>query len=254
MTALRMPMPRLSDEELRDIVVGRLACDLMFSGEISDSVRDLCMLPVGMGVLAPPSQLVEALLGSAEPPETLEGDPPKPVHPGYPAGAGDPPSKPVLGAVPTSLLNALEWGDVEEEEVEAAKVAVENENRRRITEWTEATWRWQEAIEEETRTRAVIDAAHEKAVAEWQASLPGHEAAKIARQKAHDEWKARYNHTFREWLADLGEIMGRMKDSFPRGINGFPMFHTITLIHKDDWERIEAAIMREQERRSSLSV
>jgi len=254
MTPLKMPMRRLSEEEMREIVVGRLACDLMFSGEISPSVRDMCMLPVGMGILAPPPQLVEALLGSAEPPETLEGDPPKPTHPGYPPGAGEPPPKPVLGAVPEKLLNALEWGDVEEEEVAEARAAVEKDNRRRINEWTEATWRWQEAIDNDSRDRATIDAAHEQALEEWRASLPDHEAAKTARQEAHDEWKARYDEAFSEWLADLGEIMGRMKDAFPRGVNGFPMFHAVTLIHKEDWERIEGAIMREQERRSTLSV
>ena len=39
-----------------------------------------------------------------------------------------------------------------------------------------------------------------------------------------------------------------MKDAGPRGINGFPMFFSLSVLHKEDWERVKAAILREQER------
>ena len=254
MTPLRLPVPRLSEDEMREIVVGRMACDLMFGGEIPQSVRHLCLLPLGMGAFSPPPQLVKAVLGSSEPPETLDEDPSKPEHPGYPPPPGEPPEKPVLGTIPPELLNELEWGDVEEEEVEAAKEAVEQENRKRIRDWEKASFQWHDDLEAHRQARREADAAHEEAVREWRSALSQHEDAKRCRQEAYDEWVRRYDEVFQEWYADVGEIMGRMKDALPRGINGCPMFAAVTLIHKDDWDRIEAAVLREQERRSSISV
>ena len=52
----------------------------------------------------------------------------------------------------------------------------------------------------------------------------------------------------------MGAIIGSMKDAMPRGINGYPMFGSVRLIHKDDWERISPAVRREQDRAQSLVV
>lgn len=252
--SLRMPVPRLSEDEMREIVAGRLAGALMFSGEISESVRHLCILPLGMGAFSPPPELVKAILGSSEPPETIGEDPPKPPHPGYPSPPGDPPPKPVLGKVPSQLLNDLEWGEIEEEEVEAAKEAVEQENRKRIRDWEEASFQWQEDIDRHRKESVGIDGAYQKTLEEWRASLPAHEEAKRAREEAREEWVRRYNSLFDDWLADVGEFMGRMKDAFPRGLNGYPMFHRVQVIHKEDWERIQAAILRQQEHLSTIPI
>jgi len=57
-----------------------------------------------------------------------------------------------------------------------------------------------------------------------------------------------------EWTQDLGAICGGMEDAFPQGINGYPMFHKIKIIHKEDWARIFAACVREQDRAKDLEV
>jgi len=78
--------------------------------------------------------------------------------------------------------------------------------------------------------------------------------AREAALKARDEYEARYREVFDGWAADVGAIIGSMKDAMPRGINGYPMFGSVRLIHKDDWERIYAAFRREQDRAQSLVV
>lgn len=78
--------------------------------------------------------------------------------------------------------------------------------------------------------------------------------AREAAIKAHDEYEARYREVFTEWTADVGAVVGNMKDAMPRGINGYPMFGRVLLIHKDDWERIYAAVRREQDRAENLVV
>ena len=256
MTKLRMPIPRLTEDEMREIVRDRLACKVMFSLEISDSVRGLCMMPVAMGALSPPEQLRIALLGSAEAPETLEGEPDKPQHPGYPDPVGDPPEKPALITMPDKVRLDLEFGDLDDDDevVVETRARIVAENTKRIREWETASLAWDKAVESESRVRREIDADHSEAVKAWEADLAQHTEAVEARKQAQEDWRARYDDVFGEWLSDLGEIMGRMKDSFPRGINGYPIFHAVTLIHKDDWTRIKAAILREQERAETLAV
>ena len=251
---LRMPIARLTEDQMREIVLDRLACKVMFSGEIPTSTRSMCLLPVAMGALAPPEELQVALLGSSKPPQTLEGDPPAPVHPGHPEGAGEPPEKPVLSTVPEEALFEHRWGDLSEEELADAHEEVRTLNAARIKFWEDASNSWHDALDEESRVRREIDAAHEAAVTVWEASLPAHDDAVAARKKAHDDWVEKHDRIFAEWGANVGEIMGRMKDAFPRGVNGYPMFHAVTVIHKDDWARIETAIIREQARGQDIEV
>jgi hypothetical protein len=88
----RLEIPRLTEDEMREMVLDRLACQVMFGTEVRE--RDVAMVfgcaLVFPGILMPPPELIEKHLGSSEPPETLEGEPPRPEHPGYPEGAGDP--------------------------------------------------------------------------------------------------------------------------------------------------------------------
>ncbi len=251
---LRMPVPRLTEDQMREIVLDRLACKVMFSQEIPIATRSMCLLPVAMGAFAVPVEIREAVLGSAEPPDSLPEEPDKPVHPGYPDPVGDPPVKPVLAKVPDPVLSDYEYGDITEDEMAEVRAEIKAANDARIREWHDDLMAWQMALDEETRTRREIDEAHNAAVEAWKASLPQHEEATAAREAAIKDWTARHDEAFAEWGHDIGEIMGRMKDTFPRSINGCPMFHTVTLIHKDDWSRIEAAIIREQERSADIVV
>jgi len=79
-------------------------------------------------------------------------------------------------------------------------------------------------------------------------------AERKAAIKDHDEWDKRYRALFADWSADVGAITGNMKDTFPRGVNGYPMFHAVRVIHKDDWERVVKAVEREWERSKDIEV
>jgi hypothetical protein len=248
MPKLRMPIARLTEDEMREIVLDRIACKVMFSGEIPAATRRLCLLPVAMGALTPPSELVEALFGSTGPPDALEGEPPKPLCPGYPEGPGGPPVKPVLSKVDAQLLSDVEWGDAEPMDLEQAEAAIVVSNGLKVQLWEDATMAWHKSLDDDTKARRAIDVEHEAAVDAWEASLDSHTEVVVAREAVRQDWITRYDAMFSEWCADVGEIMGRMKDAFPRGVNGYPMFHAVTIIHCEDWPRIEAAIIREQSR------
>jgi hypothetical protein len=251
----RMPIPRLTEDEMREVVRDRLACKVMFSCEVSENMISMVF---GCGMLGealrPPADLVESLLGSSEPPEVLEGEPGKPEHPGYPEPVGDPPEKPTLIRMPESMRLDLEFGEIAEddEDVLAVKAEVETENERRIREWDDASHAWHKALDEERRVRREINEAHDAALEAWQASLDQHADAVAAREAARDEWIARYEDHFSEWGADVGVLSGDMSKTYPRSINGYPIFHAFQIIHRDDWKRIESAIIREQSREISV--
>jgi hypothetical protein len=190
---------------------------------------------------------VESLLGSSQPPEVLEGEPERPEHPGYPPEP-EPPVKPTLTKVSERVEFDHRWGKISEEDYAALCAEIEAENTRRVREWEDATNAWHKALDAYAQARRDINAAHEAAVEAWQASLDQHAEAVEAREAARLEWELGYEEHFADWTADVGVLVGDMDKTFPRSINGFPIFHAFLPLHKDDWKRIEAAIVREQDR------
>jgi hypothetical protein len=251
----RMEVPRLSEDEMREMVRDRLACQVMFSSEVPlDLVGMVFGCGMGGAVFSPPREIIESLLGSHAPPESLPGEPEKPEHPGYPDPVGGPPVKPTLMQIPDDVRLDLAFGDLDESDVAEIKAEIEAENERRIREWEDASHAWHDALDEERRVRREINAAHDAAVEAWQVSLDQHTEAVEAREAARQDWFDRYSEHFAEWGADVGVIAGDMRKTFPRSINGYPIFHAIRVVHRDDWTRIEAAIIREQERSATIEV
>jgi len=59
----------------------------------------------------------------------------------------------------------------------------------------------------------------------------------------------------KEEVADIGCIYARISEgTFPRSINGFPIFGSCAFMHKDDWNRARAAILKAQAALESLDV
>lgn len=251
----RMPIHRLTEDEMREVVRDRLACQVMFSTEVPENMISMVF---GCGMLGdvfrPPREIMESLLGSSSPPEVLEGEPERPEHPGYPEPVPDPPEKPTLVGLPESIRLDLEFGDLTESDVAEIKAGMKAENDQRIRAWEEASMAWHDALDEENRVRREINAAHDAAIEAWKASLDQHAEAVAAREAARQDWHDRYEDHFGEWGADVGVLVGDMSKTFPRSINGFPIFHAFRIIHRDDWKRIEAAIIREQERSANIEV
>ena len=47
-----------------------------------------------------------------------------------------------------------------------------------------------------------------------------------------------------EELANVGQIIGDVKDTFKMGVNGYPIFHSCRFIHKEDWKLIREKVRR----------
>lgn len=251
---MKLQIPRLSKEEMRNIVRLRLAKEVMFSDEVSPDLVGIVFMPLAMGALQPPKEILIEALGSEYPPETLKGEPPKPEHPGYQDKAGDPPPKPKIAKLPEKIQADIEWGYIPEEEWEGLHAQVREENQKKIRAWEDASMHWMDLLDQDRKSREEVDALYEKALLEWKDSLAQHEEAVREREALKAEWEKKYKVLYAEWAGDLGVVMGNMKDTFPRGINGFPMFHAIQMVHKEDWARIRGAIVREQERAKEIEI
>ncbi len=250
----RLFVAPLSEDQLRQYVLDILSGQVLTSDQVPNGPLGMVFMPLSMGALSPPDDVIIKYMGSVAPPETLDGDPPKPDHPGYPEGAGEPPAKPVLGKIDPQVLRDLDWGEITEVELDEAKAIVKAENTQRIREWEAAWGAWNSAVEAEGRVRREIDGTHAVAIGTWEAELAVHGGLQDKRQAAHDEWVGRFDVVFGEWRENIAVVSGHMKNTFPRSVNGYPMFHAIGLIGHDDWKRIRVAVIREQDRSKTLEV
>jgi hypothetical protein len=250
----RYQVPRLTLEEMRNIVHQRTTNQVMFSDEVSPEMVRMVFMPLSMGALSLPPEVKIQELGSEFPPESLPGEPPKPVHPGYQDLAGDPPAKPILERVSESSRSDLEWGYLSEEDWESIKSEVRETNEAKIRSWEEASLLWAEKVDQDITNRDRVDQEYKLRLEEWQASLDQHREAVQERERIVQEWESRYRELNQTWLQDVGVLMGNLKETFPRSINGYPIFSAFQVIHREDWERIRKALDKEAERAKNIEI
>lgn len=58
----------------------------------------------------------------------------------------------------------------------------------------------------------------------------------------------------KEFVDDIGVLVGDLAKALDRGINGYPIFTEFVILHRADWDRARAAILRELERREKIEV
>ena len=250
---MRMPISRLTEKTLREVVVGVTNGNILSSSQVPDKMWNLVFMPLAMGAFIPPDELIEEAMGSREPPENLEGEPPKPTHPGYP-DEPEPPTKPTMEKLDSQLLSDVEWGECGEEVLEDATLSLDSRNAKAIKDWTEESLQWQSELEVWREACLVVDEDYNTEVIEWRESLDNHKGLAEARESQRKAWIAKYDETFKDWTADFGAVFGYMKDTFPRSVNGYPMFYEVSLVHKEDWDRIMKAVEREWERQQTIPV
>jgi hypothetical protein len=102
---------------------------------------------------------------------------------------------------------------------------------------------------------ARIEAEHAAEVAGHAAEVAAvrarNAAALVAHQAEIDAWEPLAQEAYRDWAYDLGVVYEYYDKAGSRGINGYPIFTSLRLMHREDWEIVRAAVIREQERRKS---
>lgn len=58
----------------------------------------------------------------------------------------------------------------------------------------------------------------------------------------------------KQQINQIGVVWAYEKDALPRGINGYPMFTTIGMLHVEDWVKASRVIRRESKRLHDLDI
>ena len=250
----KLEVSRKTREELKEIVLGICSGEILTFEQVPSEMRHMVFLPMGMGALSPPSELMPLI---PDPPKPQEY-PPTPNAPTMPPAptALDESTKPVEPPYPTEDMDAVRWGRKREEDV----LGPYNE---RMAIYQTQLAQWEQEVKQ-THAVALEDHARQCAALETQHqdSLKAHARMCAQIKKSNEEQMAAYEAAkaaikpmadaiVNEWASDLGTIYGRMEHALPRGINGYPMFMRITILHKDDWDIVRPAVNRELERRKN---
>jgi hypothetical protein len=119
----------------------------------------------------------------------------------------------------------------------------------------------QEALKAWQKTKGRIDRAHRKAMKAYWEQVVSSAQAKEQCRLAQQLWEAQKScrRSVMEGfmaglLSDLGVIYEEIRLAGPRGINGYPIFTSMRLLSRSDWDRARPIIQKEMERRSTLEV
>jgi hypothetical protein len=250
-----MPIPRIAEDRMRELVNGVLNGSLLTTQQMRAAQVPLSFLPVALGVLAPPEELRRVLMGSDAPPE--EPDPPDPPDepvPDLQVGAPARPERLPLRTVDPNTQSAHEWGEIGDGEWDAHVTEVEEANRDAAAEHQRALRCWERELEGYAASMEADKADFDRAMAVYKEERSAWEAATAEHEEVKAGWVEVHDRVFGRWSEDIGVLVGDIKDAFPRGVNGYPMFHAFSTIHREDWMRVREAIDREEERRGNVQV
>lgn len=253
----------MSPADLKQFVLDMLGGRIFTSAHMSPHEQmniGMVFMPLALGALTVPEAVlphVEPLPPSPQEPKK-EPHPDKPTHEGIAGKVPDP----VYEEIDTKKIAELEFRERWDREpagaAEVYKAEVAARNAKIKAEYDAKMAAIDKSLEEAMRTWAAkcrtIDKAHKKALASWEADMDAwreENAALLAAHAAREEVSRTW---FTEHVEQIGIFWEYLDQAGPRSINGMPMFFSVRIMHKDDWQRAAAAYERERQRMDDLEV
>lgn len=206
-----------SDEELRNFVRGYCDGRIYTSNDVPPDMLYMVFMPLMLGAMNFPEEVQKHL------------DQVLPQHPGEkpsfdePEPKDDPPPTKPAKPDPPYQEDIQRW-ERQCAALDDAIEAVGTANRIRREQW-------------EQRKAAVDNFSQ----TDWERKTAAHEAAQRGARVQY--WK------------DLGIFWESTDEfTFPRSINGYPMFASVRMMSQSDWERARKAIHRELEHRKNMEI
>jgi len=247
----KLEIPRLPKDELKKVVLGIADGSIITSDQVPQGLVSMVFMPLAFGALSPPDGVVPAR--PVEP--TPEPEPVAPTMPPLPA----PPvavAAPVPPPYPDGAMEDVRWGRVPEEDVLGPYRAAVAAHEVAMAEWRRTAGdQYERDLVAYHIQCATIQADHEASVAKHAVALAAvrdrNDASKAAYQAELAKWEPAARAVYRDWSYDLGVVYESYDKAGPRGINGYPMFTSLCMLHREDWDVVCAAVIREQKRRES---
>jgi len=246
---LRYHPRRMNPEGRRETLQGLIQGSLYSSHHVPADLLPMVFLPIALGGLAPPDELVEQLLGP-KPPDEPERLPEAPVLDKSQLPSENPPEVPGILAYDEKMALEWRWAEVSDEDWAEHKAGIDEENARRQAAYT------QEVAEYEARHPLLEKAKrdHQAAREAWEEEVARIEEGNATLKQRQQEYRDQQDSLSEGAYEEIGVFLGDMGQSSPAGINGHPMFFSVQIVHKEDWERIWKAWKAEHERLKNLDV
>lgn len=246
---------RMTREEMKAFVLGWVDGKIMTSAQVPDNILTMVFMPLVLGALQIPHYAFPLAPENPLPPEEPEwpGFPREPEWPGFP----DPPS--VL-TVQEEKIRDLEfeirWHRAPPEALDHYKEAVEAENAQRMREHEATLVKVREDYEKEkaawTRKCRRIERKYRKMLQEHDAKISTWDKDHEEEIQTYQDWERNLEAQKKAYYDQIGVLWEWMDQAGPRGINGFPMFFSMRMMHMEDWKMCHKAILKEVARRESL--
>lgn len=252
-------VPRMDPVDLKKFVLDLLGGAIYTSAHMNQYEQmnlGMVFMPVLFGAFAVPEAalpFVAPLPDAPVEPTKLE-PPPKPER----GTVTEPTYLEIDGKTVEDLEFKARWDRAPEDAAAKYKAGVEAENDERRAKYNAEMAvldkKHEEAMREWAGLCRAIDATHEEALVVWRATMEAwkeEHADLLAEHAKRDEIERKLS---LEHASQVGILWEYLSQAGPRSINGMPMFTSVHIMHKDDWQRAAAAYERERERLDSLEV
>ena len=164
------------------------------------------------------------------------------------------------------LERAIEWERTGPTARDEYLAAIEAQNRERLAEFEAGLLAmyhakletWKEECLATHQQNLQRDQEHQETCRQWEAGqgeLRQRQAEWIKRRERNEACAQGFNERRLMHLGCIWETTGAgERTTLPRGVNGYPMFMSCHLMHKDDLARVRVAVNRERQRREEIEV
>jgi len=246
----------MSSEDMKNFVLRYLEGLIFTSQNIDTHSIHLVFMPLVLGGLSVPDDVLELIRDKLPPdPGEKPEEPEKPAAPTYP----EKPVKPVKPAEiqpdPEKIAlieNKILWQEATAEARQEYLEEVSEMNQLQDQDYARELKEWRQECQKIAAASKVLDVE----AAERQKNY----LEKVRNFKAiHDAWveaDLKYSLVWKGVIAGYTENVGIIwedaSQAGPRSINGYPIFFSMKLMSKSDWDRAKTAILKESKRRERM--
>ncbi len=243
-----------SVEELRQLVSEIVAGTFITDAQVSADLVQSVFMPLMFGAFNVPEGVEENLMGEKAPnSEPYKAQkPPEPLP--YPAEPPALPAEVVLLEPDENLALACKFGDISDESYQEHLDYIKSQNQALKLKYKtelDATSGLRKAWKKDCLS---IDRKNQRGLNKYLKNEIVLMDAHLQKEEEVTAWRDRRREMFSEWWSELGAIGEHISKAGPRSINGYPIFFSMAVINKEDWDRIRAAVKREFDHRDNMEV
>jgi len=252
-----LELPPYPKKRLVDFVQGVVAGRIFTDRDVDPSVLSMVFMPLVFGALQPQGEALKALQDAATEPGEEPEEPEEPTEPKLPPQPKEPTEPDIIQPDQEKvrqIQSAIEWTDSPPDAMDTYLAEVGRENEVRAAKYKTEVLKWEQATEEWGRTCEALVLNFDMKMDEYGAALASYEERRNVWENLTARASAVRQGFMQQYTSTLGCIWEDIGEAGPRAINGYPMFMSMSMMNKDDFERARKAIERELVHQQEIEV